>query len=345
MKKNFFEALSVFLLSFLLISGCKKVTEEELMTEDPVAGRTAQDSKTANTPNGDNGCQLRAWEVNNGYSETFRNNRKGLVDRWRLDYADGYFYDYFITYNRKDLLLTARMLLPGDAIDYNFYTDGKHITRCTGYRESNNELANDIFYIYNNKGQMIRLVDQPAQVETRFYYDNKGYNRRSDMYINNELFYTYLLNYDIPGKNPYLALNGIDFGFPNYIFMATQWDKRWNSSGTVYVYDNGNPIVIADDDPVQTVIHTGNGNYVTYAKYFDIPTESFYDMTFSYSNYSQNSNGENIQAGSGSVKQTGSMNTITRLKRILTGYSKNMKQELIDFKNQCLSQLKPRINR
>jgi hypothetical protein len=192
---------------------------------------------------------------------------------------------------------------------------------------------------------MIRLIDQPAGVETRFYYDNKGYNRRADMYINNEMIYTYLLNFDIPGKNPYMALNGIDFGFPNYIFMATLWDKRWNSSGTVLTYDNGNPIVIADDDPAQTEIHTGSGNYVTYAKYFDIPSESYYDMTFSFSNCSQNSNGEDIQAGSGSVTKTSAMSTITRLKKILQKPSKNMKQELVDFKNQCLDQLRTRSHK
>ncbi len=342
MKKNLLKTLSSFFLFVLLFSGCKKVTEQELMSDDPVSGKAALNERTANTPNGDNGCRLRAWQVNNGYSETFSYNRKGLVDRWRFDYADGFYYDYFITYDKKDRLLKSRMLMPGDAIDYNFYTDGKHITRCSGYLESTNELINDIFYIYNNRGQMIRLIDQPAGVETRFYYDNKGYNRRADMYINNELIYTYLLNFDIPGKNPYLGLNGLDFGFPNYIFLATPWDKRWNSSGDVLTYDNGNPIVIASDDPAQTEIHTGNGNYVTYAKYFDIPNEYYYDMTFSFSNCGQNSNGEDIQAGSGSVKKTGTMSIITRLKKILQKPSKNMKQELVDFKNQCLQQVKAR---
>jgi len=329
-------------MTVLLFSGCKKVKEEELKSEDPLLGNAAKDETAINARSDNKGCRLLTWEVSNGYSETFRYNSKGLVDEWRFNYADGFYYDYFMTYDNKGGLLTSQMLFPGDAVNFSFYTDGKHITRCTGYLESNNFMVNDIFYTYNNKGQMNRLDDEVVDVHTRFYYDNQGYNRRSDLYVGNELLYTLLMNFDIPGKNPYLALNGIDFGFPNYQFMATQWDNRWNSSGSWFIYDNGNPIVIADDDPAQTVIHTGNGNYVTYAKYYDIPSESFYDMTFSYSNCGQNSNsnGEDIQTGSGSAKKAGTMSTIASLKKILNSHSKNMKQELIDFKNQCLSRLK-----
>ncbi len=345
MKKDLLKTLCSIALSVLLLSGCKKVTEEELKLNEPIAGKEGLNQANTNTPTNQEGssCRLRTWAVSNGYAETFRYNRKGLVDEWRFNYPDGFYYDYFITYEKKDRLLKARMLFPGDAVDFNFYTDGKHITRCSGYLESNDDLVNDIFYVYNNKGQMIRLIDVVAGVETRFYYDNKGYNRRSDMYINNELIYTLLLNYDIPNKNPNLALPGIDFGFPNFIFMATQWDKRWNSSGDWFIYDNGNPIVIASDDPAQTVIHTGQGNYATYAKYYDIPSESFYDMTFSYSNCNGNQNAnEDEVIPAPSVKGNSPMPVMTRLQKILQSPSKNKKQQLLDLKKQLLDQVKAR---
>ena len=102
---------------------------------------------------------------------------------------------------------------------------------------------------------------------------------------------TLLMDFEISNKNPSLAINGVNFGFPFEIFNV--FDKRWNSFGSWVIYDNGNPIVVNEDDPAQTVIHTGQGNYATYAKYYDIPSESFYEMTFNYSNCNGGDNEEN----------------------------------------------------
>ena len=186
---------------------------------------------------------------------------------------------------------------------------------------------------------MISLDETVNDIHTRYYYDNKGYCRRSDYYIGTELFLTLFLNFEISNKNPYLAINGVDFGFPFEIFNV--FDKRWNSFGSWVMYDNGNPIVVNEDDPAQTVIHTGQGNYTTFAKYFDIPSESFYEMTFNYSNCNGGDNEESSKVmPATSVKKNRPMPVLASLKKILATHSKNMKQELTDIKRQILSQRK-----
>ena len=335
MKKNFFKGICSLILSALLFSGCQKVTQEELMTED-----LGQPNHRINNDN--NNCRLQSMVTDYGLIESFSYNQKGLADTWLIDYGGGDFFEHQITYDNKNRIkgthVIAPVFLPGDAINYTFYSKGNFTTRALGYLESGPIWA-DYNYSYNKKGQMTRLDETVNDIHTKYYYDNKGYCRRSDYYIGTELFLTLLMDFKISNKNPYLAINGVDFGFPFEIFNV--FDKRWNSFGSWVMYENGNPIVVNEDDPAQTVIHTGQGNYTTYAKYFDIPSGSFYEMTFNYSNCNGGDNEESSKVmPATAVKQNRPMPVLARLKKILGTPSKNMKQELTDLKKQILSQRK-----
>jgi len=335
MKKIFFRGTYSLIFSALLFSGCQKISQEELMSEDP-----GQANSRINIDN--NNCRLQSYVTDWGYSESFSYNQKGLADLWLIDYGGGDYYEHQITYDNKKRIkgthVIAPVFLPGDAINYTFYSSGNFTTRALGYLESGPIWA-DYNYSYNNKGQMISLDETVNDIHTRYYYDNNGYCRRSDLYIGTELYLTLFMNFEISNKNPYLSINGVNFGFPFEIFNV--FDKRWNSFGSWVIYDNGNPIVVNEDDPAQTVIHTGQGNYTTYAKYFDIPSESFYEMTFNYSNCNGGDNGNKSEVlPANSVKQNRPMPLLASLKKILGTHSKNMKQELTDFKKQILSQRK-----
>jgi len=335
MKKNFFRGIYSLIFSALLFSGCQKIPQQELMSEDP-----GQANSRINNDN--NNCRLQSIVTDFGYTESFSYNQKGLTDKWRIDYGGGDYFEHQITYDKKNRIkgthVIAPVFLPGDAINYTFYSSGKFTTRALGYLESGPIWA-DYNYSYNNKGQMIRLDETVNDIHTRYYYDNKGYCRRSDLYIGTELNLTLFMDFEISNKNPYLALNGVNFGFPFEIFNV--FDKRWNSFGSWVMYENGNPIVISEDDPAQTVIHTGQGDYTTYAKYFDIPSESSYEMTFNYSNCNGGDNDDKSEVFlANSVKQNRPMPLLASLKKILGTHSKNMKQELTDFKKQILSQRK-----
>jgi hypothetical protein len=339
MKKNFFKGICSLILSALLFAGCQKEIQEKEETLN-VDEQSLQANRDKDDDN--NGCRLRSLVTDYGYAESFSYNRKGLADIWLIDYGGGDYYEHQITYDKKNKIkgthVIAPVFLPGDAINYTFYSKGNFTTRALGFLESGPIWA-DYNYSYNKKGQMISLDETVNDIHTRYYYDNKGYCRRSDYYIGTELFLTLLMDFEISNKNPYLAINGVDFGFPFEIFNV--FDKRWNSFGSWIMYDNGNPIVVNEDDPAQTVIHTGQGNYTTYAKYFDIPSASFYEMTFNYSNCNGGDDEETSKVMPAiSVKQNRPMPLLASLKKILGTHSKNMKQELTDIKKQILSQRK-----
>lgn len=339
MKKKLLKTLGSLLFAALLFTGCQKVTPEFTAPENET---NVQDEAVAKDKNNEKNCRLQSYETDWGYSENFSYNQKGLADIWRIDYGGGDYFEHQITYDNKNRIKATHVLapvfLPGDAINYTFYSSGNFTTRALGYLESGPIWA-DYKYTYNNKGQMTRLDETVNDIHTRYYYDNKGYCRRSDYYIGTELNLTLLMDFEISNKNPYLALNGVNFGFPFEIFNV--FDKRWNSFGSWVIYDNGNPIVVNEDDPAQTVIHTGQGHYATYAKYFDIPSESFYEMTF---NYSDCNGGNNVEGSkvipATSVKQNRPAPAMASLKKILGMPSKNIKQQLIQFKQQYIKQLK-----
>lgn len=312
MKKNFLKSIYSLILSALLFSGCQKVTEKELMPEDP-----GQANSRFNSDN--NNCRLESYVTDWGYSESFSYNQKGLADIWHIDYGGGDYIEHQITYDNKNSIkgthVIAPVFLQGDAINYTFYSSGNFTTRALGYLESGPIWA-DYNYSYNNKGQMISLDETVNDIHVMYYYDKEGYCRRSDLYIGTELNLTLFLNFEISNKNPYLAINGVNFGFPFEIFNV--FDKRWNSFGSWVIYDNGNPIVVNEDDPAQTVIHTGQGNYTTYAKYYDIPSESFYEMTFNYSNCNGGDNEESSKVlPATSVKQNRPSHCLPSLKKYL----------------------------
>lgn len=333
MKRNLFKRMLSLILLALVFTGCKKSTDQELASVDDVNRRAG--------PGGhDNRCRLRSFVQSDGFNENFHYNDKGLADRWFIDYGDGTTFDYHMTYDKRNRLKNARMVIEGDAVNFTFYNTGNRTTRLTGFYESNGAPYADIYYTYNRKGQMISLDDNVADLHSRFTYDRMGNNNRIDFYIGSELFYTYLLTFDVPNKNPYLALNGVDFGFVSNFFLAPYFDKRWNNTGTFIIYDNGSPIVVADDDPAQTQLITGIGNYLTYAGYYDFVNEYYYDLRFEYENCgNENCDDKGINSAS-PVRATTAMSAKTKLRKIVEMRSGNMKQELMDFKKDCISRYK-----
>jgi hypothetical protein len=336
MKKNFSITSFGVLLTILFFSGCQKNTEQLIPgndLQDPTVA--ANSSKTE-----DNQCRLRRWEESTGLVYDFHYNNKGLADLWRLDYGGGDFEEHHIKYDNKNRIksthIIAPVVLPGDAINYTFYNNGNVTTRATGYLESGGIWA-DIFYTYNNKGQMIKEDDNVSDYHTRFYYDNKGFNSGYDFYIGSEIVYKVASKFNISNRNPYLAIPGVDYGFPSFTWPL--FDKRWNSSQSIIFYDEGVPYVIYEDDPSQTIMQTGNSNYLTFVHYFDQASETTNDITITYQNCDgRNDDNANMPAPS-PLKNSGQISIKNELIKILCRHSGNIKQELKTFSRQYAKQL------
>jgi hypothetical protein len=212
-----------------------------------------------------------------------------------------------------------------------------------GYLESGGIWA-DIHYTYNYKGQMIKEDDDINEYHSRFYYDNKGFNTKTEFFIGTDLIYVSLLKFDIPNRNPYLAVNGVNYGFPSFSWPL--FDKRFNSAGTTILYDEGSPVVIWDDDPAQTVMQTGAAHYLNNAHYYEKVSETPYDITFTYQNCNGKDDDDFDKAiPPSTIKNAGPLSVKTALTKILSRHSKNKKQELKDFKRQYINQQKPVSNK
>jgi hypothetical protein len=258
---------------------------------------------------------------------------------WRLNYAPGDYTEHQIKYNNRNRIKSTRVIdpifLPADTINYTFYDNGNFTTRALGYLTSGGIWA-DIYYKYNQRRQMTRIDDAVNDFHSRFYYNNSGYNTKTEFYIGTDLLYTYSFEFTIPNKNPYLAVNGVDFGFPFYVLPL--FDKRWESKGKVIYYEEGIPYVIYDLDAAQTTIQTGAHNYMTYSSYYDMATETAGNVACTY----QNCGGDDDDriAAPPAIKSTGQLSIKNRLISILNRPSKNIKQQLKDFKQEYFSQLK-----
>ncbi len=336
MKKNFLKALSSVLLTALLLVGCQKVTEEVIPQND---ANDLQNQASARN-NDDAKCQLTRILWNDGYQYEFTYNRKNLANVWRITYAVDDYTEYQIKYNNNDRIKSTRVIdpinLPGDAINYTFFDNGNFTTRARGYLQSGGIWA-DVFYTYNSRGQMTKQDDVVNDLHIKFYYNNRGYNTQTDFFVGTDLLYQYLYEFDIPNKNPYLAVNGVDFGFPFYVLPL--FDKRWESRGTVTYYEDGIPYIFYDLDAAQTTLQTGPHNYMTYSSFYDIATETAGNVTCTYQHCGGNN--DDLMAAPSQTKSTGQLSIKNRLAKIFSRPSKNIKQQLKDFKQQYFDQLKP----
>jgi hypothetical protein len=334
MKKNLLKILTGLVLTVLLFSNCKKETEQLPIVVD------VQDEQVAkHDDDDDNKCQLRRVDFGNNQFYEFHYNRKGLADTWHIDYGGGDFIDYQMMYNNRNRIIKTHLTQPflGN-VNYKFYYAGNFITRITGHDEASGELVADIYFMYNRKGQMVKQDDIAADYHNRYFYNNRGFNTRTDFYIGPDLFVESHNKYDIPNRNPYLAVKGLEFGFPFPEWQS--FNKRLLSQDSVILYDEGEPFLINDYDPAKTRIQTGIHNYVTHAYYFD--RASFIhrnrNIIFTYQNCRDNDDNNNFDKtpAPSPVTKAGPLSPIDRLNKILSQPSKNIKQELKEFRKQYL---------
>jgi hypothetical protein len=265
MKKNLLKILASLVLTVLLFSNCKKETEQLPVVND------VQDEQVAkHDDDGDNKCQLRRVDFGNNQFYEFHYNHKGLADKWHIEYGGGDFSDYQMMYSNRNRIIQTHHIQPflGN-VNYKFYYTGNFITHVTGHDESSGELVADIYFWYNRKGQMVKQDDIAADIHSSYFYNNRGLNTRTDVDygIEANVIIESHHKYDIPNRNPYLALKGVEFGFP-----FPDWPlfgSRLLSQDSVIFYDEGIPFLVSNYDPAKTRIETGIHNYVTHAYYFD----------------------------------------------------------------------------
>jgi hypothetical protein len=319
MKKIFFKSTSLFLLAALLITGCQKQIQEKENTiieeENSSAARNDDDKP---------GCQLTHYDDGSGYSLDIKYSKKGLASELSQTYSDGYHETHQIFYDKKERFIKTRITSTDyPVIKYDFIYTGDVITRAKGYLEGTNEPFADIFYTYNRKGQLIRTDDVIRDYHLKYTYNTKGFVGHTDYYLGTDLFVTYDYTYRIPNKNPYLAIPGVDYGF----WGGFDFDKWWETSDYIVLYDEGTPYVLADYDQARTVLNKGPHDYLNSAVYYDRVSESNITLTFNYQNCGRGSHDDNA-ASSVLNRQNQPLSPANKLRRVLTAPGKEIKAKM-----------------
>ena len=331
MKKKLISLSTVITFALLFFTGCQKEIQQK--EETPLAGENSLQSRT-NTDD-DPGCQLKYLDYDRGLALSFKYNNDGLAREVMLDYGDGLPEVHKITYDRKDRLVRTKVYdnYNGIVIDFIFFYNRNLITRATGYYEGTHNLWRDIFYTYNNKDQMIKLDDVVQDIHVKYFHNRQGYHDHGEYYVGNDLLITWDYKFNIRNRNPFLAVPGVYFGF--WDFTLPTFDKEWESNDYVVFYEEGTPTVVLNTDPAKTRMHTGPHNYLTSATKYDRISESFYTETMNYKNCGGGHENENDNdAATSTGKQFKPLTPRAKLQRILSGPSKNIKQQLTELKRQ-----------
>ena len=327
MKKNYVKMLSTLLIGIILIAGCQKDLKETI----PEANLLSAKEKPKNE------CRLTKMSWAGGSTYNYHYNNLGLADEWDIsDY--GLFRQEYDVNGRLD---KSRWSIGDELIvTIHFFYEGEKVMKEIWYNGNTSEIGDEIFYTYNGKGQMVRMESFVGDYYAVMSYTPEGNNSSWDFFIGGDIIYSGVLKYIQPYKNPYLAVRGITHGFP-YINPQYNYNKWWATSEKLTIYDeNGDPIVLFDYDPLQTIWQPGHQNYPLSATYYDLITEDWFPYNFEYENCAPGNVNSNSRAAQPSIT-TGArkINPTMLLKR---HPSKSIKEQAIEWRNKIRtsSQLK-----
>ncbi len=318
MRKNIIIACSILLLAASLITGCKKDS-----TDGSAAYEATAASKLASSDNSSK-CQLVNLDWGNGAFWHFHYNEKGLADNWIIDNADGLPHHFTMQYDKNNRLTGAKDHFNNTIYSNIFIYTGSQITERT-YTNNVTSETGDVLYTYNKKGEMVKEDDIINDVHVTFVYGPMGCIHW-DLYFGSNHYLSNDITFEIPNRNPLLAIPGIAFGFP-YSNVAL-WDKRQETSDHLVTYDNdNNPFVIFDTDPAQTTMQTGHQNYLTSVNYYDKVSQTISTYTFTYQNCDRGNDQDNITSQH-SRPMPSVINKKTRQMPLLFGSQKQIKEQI-----------------
>jgi hypothetical protein len=323
MKKKLSSLSTALLLVLLSFTGCQKEIQEQPITNP----------ETESLARGDNGgdkneCRM----INLGYDGggyNYHYNRQGLADKWDItDY--GLFKQ---EYNSKGRLTKSRLYVEGSLINtIQFFYDKDKPVKEIWYEGNTSVVYDEVFYTYNRKGQMVRMESFMGDYYTISAYTPEGNVLSWEFFLGGlpymSGYYKFIQHY----KNPYLSVNGIEHGFPffNSSVISNKW---WPSSEKIVVYDeNGDPVVLYDFDPLQTIWQRGHQGYPRSATYFDLISGTWFPpYTFEYENCGGRNDDNDSQIAQPSSTASGKINPMMLLKH---HPSKSIKEQMREIRNQ-----------
>jgi hypothetical protein len=336
MKKNLFLALACVLLFF---ASCQK--ETLLLEQTPVTSDNGMQSVQLLNKEGiqKDQCRLIYLNTNFGFTSTFVYNQMKLAESWSLSWDQNQNTDLgLFEYNEKGILIKAKYDFNG--VPYSDahieYDRNGRVKRTIWYEPNTTNIVDEVHYIYNSQGYMLRQQSFMWGIDVRITPDTRGNYDRIDFYINDILVQSSIYTHNVSNRNPFTAISGQPFNLLYYGFIFSKW---WETSESIIFYDeNGDPFYLWDQDPSKTVLSTGMQNLLTVGKFYDRTSGDLFHYWFEYdcgNNFKNNIPVKPIQRSSGSVQ-----NRKSELMKIMTRHGKAFRDGLLQFRNDAIKKRK-----
>jgi hypothetical protein len=289
MKNNFIGHFALLLAVITLASCQKSITESSAI-------KGSGTNTTSKLPDASlkNQCQLTFAVDWNSNPNWFHYNNEGLADEWQFDYGSGINDVFSLEYDNSNRLSHSDWHFDGALIaTIDFVWSGNHIS---SENWDQGGFLFDVVNTYDQKGQLIKR-DASYGLRAEVEYSPDGNPIRYVAYFDNQILGSDVLTYNQPNRNPFLAAQGLPYGFP---YAAYVFGKRHETSDIYTDYSSGAPVVGLDTYPAQTVMQMTNQNYVSSVTFFDNVSQSFKIRNFEYQNCGP---ANNASAGQGNSSQ------------------------------------------
>ena len=328
MKKKLISLSTALLLALLTFTGCQKEIQEQQTSTDPENESLSRDG------NGEDKNKCRLTNFTYPYGEySYHYNRQGLADEWDItDY--GLFKQ---EYNSKGRLTKSRLYVEGSLINtILFLYDNNRVVKEIWYNGNTSEIGDEIFYTYDRKGNMVRQESFMNDYYTIATFTSQGNTATWKFFYGGEPYYEGYLTYNRPFKNPYLAVHGIEHGFPfiNPSYNANKWCP---SSEKLIIFDeNGNPVVLFDYDPSQTIWQRGNQNYPLSATYYNLVNETWGSYVFEYENCGRRGGNDDYNTQAAHSSSSTASRKTNRMMLLKHHSSKTIKEQMREIRKQLI---------
>lgn len=327
MKKFYFKLISLFLFSFLVITGCQKEIKEQ-----PRSTQIESELKNSNDEN-KNQCRLTEF-ASNGEGETFHYNLKGLCDEW---YIASYGAVLKQEYDATGQLKKSRWY-DGDALIYtiHFFYKGVNVNKEIWYDGSSSDVIDEVYYTYNQRRQNTRMESFFGDYYTVNTFDPIGNVSAWKFYVGGNLFYSVQSTFGNKHqyKNPRRAIPGLNYGFP-YINAAVFSSTFCISSEKLVAYDeNGDAFVLYDFDVKKTTYQPASQNYPSAGTFFDLVTNDWLNQTFQYENCGGGSDNDYSKSQTGKPSTTSDASRINPMMLLKRNPAKSIKEQAMELRRQ-----------
>ena len=290
------------LIMAMLISSCQKSMTGSSEIESGIgAGGSLKSS-----------CQLTYAVDWNGNVNRYYYNDKGLLSEWEIYFGGSAMPDVLtLHYDNDNRLIDAEWNFDGSPVgEIEFSWTGKDIT------DEHWNLGGFEFDVANTFDTKSQLIEREASYGDRgeMKFSPEGNNIENYVYVGDDPYSSDLLTFNSPVKNPFLAIPGLPYAFlyVNVVF------SKWHETSDVFTYyDNGNPFVVMDTDPAQTVMQSGFQNYLSSVTFFDNVSSSLMTRDFEYQHCGPAASFPTRTAGTSSQNAVATKRTNQRMTMLL----------------------------